>query len=270
MSNICTNTITAIGVQEEPTALVKALSKVMFEIDLDNPNLDWWGLKDKGIDPKSWYKTLTDEYRNEGSYAARFAILYVKEPYSKLGVTAPRFYVETKVAPPFKQIVKASQVFPELTFHVDWWISQEGPTGEFVARSGRIVEEIQRKGSWRLFDSSLLYPRISLLPAHLPYTLAQHGALRLADAIHVIEELRQILDEKKFTESRVKPTATWTKWHKRDKHLTRCWSNLGSPQSNWILTAYSSTTAGVKLFTTRENGRIPNPLEITSDARMRH
>jgi hypothetical protein len=46
-----------------------------------------------------------------------------------------------------------------------------------------------------------LYPTISLLPAHLPYTLAQRGALRVEDAIQVIEDLRGILDDDRFKNS---------------------------------------------------------------------
>ena len=146
-----------------------------------------------------------DEYRREGVRAARYGILYPKEPYSRLGVTAPRFYCETKWEPPIAEVSKASKAFGQMTFHLAWWLTQDGPTGELVIRNGEILESIRRRGSWYLFDWPILYPTISLLPAHMPLTLAQRGALRVEDAIHIIENLRGILDDKSFTESPCQP-----------------------------------------------------------------
>jgi hypothetical protein len=85
---------------------------------------------------------------------------------------------------------------------LDWWVEQDGPSGELVIRNGKDIDEICRPASWYLFDHALLYPTISLLPAHLPYDLAQRGALRVGDAIDTIRELRRILDENIFLCSR--------------------------------------------------------------------
>src|ERR1035438_9187392 len=100
MANRCKNTITIIGIRkEEPAVFVKALSKVMFQIDLDNMDPKKWG-EDPSIDGKGWYRSLVNEYLQEGAYAARYCILYPEKPYDRLGVTAPCYYVETKSKPP--------------------------------------------------------------------------------------------------------------------------------------------------------------------------
>jgi hypothetical protein len=200
MANICKNTITIIGLKEAPEIFAKGLSKVMFGIDLDNMDPRQWG-EDESVDGTTWYAMLTEEYRREGVYAVRYGVLYPHERYSRLGVTAPRFYVETKWKAPLDEVLKASREYSELTFHLAWWLMQDGPVGEFVVRNGEFVESIKRNGSWYLFDWAILYPSLSLLPAHLPYTLAQRGALRVEDAINTIEDLRQIFDDARFTES---------------------------------------------------------------------
>jgi len=197
MANICKNTLTVIGVQEAPETFVKTLSKSMFGIDLDNLDPKKWG-EGENVDGNTWYSTLTDEYRREGVYAARYCILYPEEPYNRLGITAPRFYVETKWATPMEEVAKASKAFPELTFHVNWWRMQDGPVGEYVMKGGRVLESIERNGSWYLFDFPVLYPSISLLSAHMPHTLPQQAALRVEDATQIIDGLRGILDDSRF------------------------------------------------------------------------
>ena len=88
---------------------------------------------------------------------------------------------------------------------MSWWVEQDGPTGEIVIRNGEVIDEICRPASWYLFDHALVYPAVSLLPSHLPFTLAQRGALRLEDAIHTIQDLRGMFDNKRFTESPCQP-----------------------------------------------------------------
>ncbi len=60
---------------------------------------------------------------------------------------------------------------------------------------------MRQSTSWYLFDHTILYPSISLLPAHLPYTLAQRATLRVLDAIHTIEGLNGILRDSRFINS---------------------------------------------------------------------
>jgi len=100
-----------------------------------------------------------------------------------------------------KELREASKVFPDLTFHLDWWREPDGPSGELVIRNGDYIDELLRPASWYLFDQVVLYPKIGLLPAHLPYTLAQRAALRLEDTIHIVDGLSQILDDDRFTNS---------------------------------------------------------------------
>lgn len=200
MANICKNEITMIGLKEPPELFVNPLSKAMFGIDLDNMDPKRWG-EDPNTDGKTWYRTLLDEFQREGVYAARYDILYPNTPYDRLGINAPRYYLETKYKPPVDAISNASKTFPEMAFHVDWWLLQDGPSGEFVVKNGKIVELLERRASGYLFDWHVLYPTVTLLHAHLPYTLAQRGALRVEDAINTIRELRRILEDSKFTGS---------------------------------------------------------------------
>jgi hypothetical protein len=198
MANVCETKITVIGVKEAAEIFVKALSKATFGIDLDNLEPKQWG-ENISADGKTWYSTLVTEFR-EQRYR-RYCILYPYGPYSRLGLTAPRFYVETKWKPPVAEIREASKAFPDLTFHLDWWLEQDGPSGELVVQNGNDIEELIRPASWYLFDHTILYPTISLLPTHLPYTLAQRGSLRLEDAIQAIDDLIRVLDDDRFRNS---------------------------------------------------------------------
>lgn len=199
MANICKTKITVIGLKEPAETFVKVFSNALFGIDLENPQPKQWG-EDSSVDRTTWYANLVNEYRQHQS-SARYYILYPREPYNRLGVSAPRFYVETKNGPPVKELREASKAFPDLTFHLDWWLLQDGPSGELVVRNGDDIDEIFRPASWYLFDHTVLYPRISLLAAHLPYTLAQRASLRVQDAIQTINGLTQILDDSRFTGS---------------------------------------------------------------------
>lgn len=210
MANICKNTITVIGLRESSETFVKALSMALFAIDLDNPDPKRWG-ESEGTDGKSWYNSAVEAYRREG--VAEHCILYPNNPYDRLGITAPRFYFETKWEPPVQRLVEASRVFPGLKFHLEWWILPDGPSGEAVISNGAVKEELLRGASWYLFDP-LIYPATSLLPAHLPYTLAQHAALRLQDACHTIGDLRRILDDDNFRNS---PYTPFSEFRDQDK-----------------------------------------------------
>jgi hypothetical protein len=200
MANHCKNTITLIGLQETPETFVNTLSKEMFGIDLNNPKLEWWGDQNSGVDPQNWYRMPAEEYRNEGCYAARLGVLYIEKPFERLGVTAPRFYVETKWGAPLDELLKTSKVFPELTFHIEWLLLQDGPSGEYVIRNGVIRESVVRRKSWYLFDG-LRNPILSLLPAQMPYTLAQRAAWRFEDAVQTLEGICRVLDDQRFTDS---------------------------------------------------------------------
>lgn len=203
MANVCKTTITVVGLNDAAEIFVKVLSKAMFGVDLDNLIPKQWG-EDDSVDGKNWYSSLVNEYRKRRS-SARYCILYPYEPYKKLGVSAQRFYVETRNAPPVKELREASKAFPDLTFHLDWWLLQDGPSGELVIQNGDDIDEFWRPSSWYLFDHALLYPTVSLLPTYLPYSLAQRAALRVKDAIDTIENLREILTDSRFTNSPYEP-----------------------------------------------------------------
>jgi hypothetical protein len=204
MANTCGNRITAVGLQEAPETFINALSKAMFNIDLENPRLELWGDQNSGRTPQNWYRTLVEEYRTEGRSTASYCVLYIEKPYERFGIQAPRFYVETKWATPVEKLLKASRAFPHLIFHVEWIVRPDGPSGEYVLQNGIILEQVERTKSWYLFDN-LCRPITSLLPAHLPFTLAQHAGLRFEDAIQTIDSVCQILDDPRFTQSPYQP-----------------------------------------------------------------
>jgi sugar phosphate isomerase/epimerase len=68
-------------------------------------------------------------------------------------------------------------------------------------KNGEVIDEICRPASWYLFDHTLLYPSIGLVAAHLPYSLAQRGAMRIDDAMQIIKDLLGILDDDRFKNS---------------------------------------------------------------------
>ena len=90
MANICKNRITPVGLREGPDVFIRALSKVMFRVDLDNMDPARWGAK-AAIDGTKLYDRLVDEFRREGPYAARYYVLYPQEPDHRYGGIAPRF-----------------------------------------------------------------------------------------------------------------------------------------------------------------------------------
>ena len=203
MANVCKNTITIIGLQEPPEQFVRTLSKALFDIDLDNLDPTQWG-GDGSVNGKAWYSTLTAEYRKERSYAARYCILYLAEPYVKFGIAIPRLYVETKWETPLYKLYQVSKLFPDLKFHVDWWRLQDGPAGEYVIRDGKLLETTERRAGGYLFDP-ILFPSVSLISAHLPFTLAQHATARLHDAIAFVRDLIGVLEDERFLDSPCTP-----------------------------------------------------------------
>src|ERR1035438_119684 len=135
MANTCENKIAVLGLEEDPESFVKKLSKAMFQLDLDNPDPKKWGEAPE-INGETWYPNLVDQYREKGSYPLTYCILYPHKPYNRLGVSVPRFHVDTKWGPPQEELKEASKVFPDLAFHMSWWVEQDGPTGEIVIRNG--------------------------------------------------------------------------------------------------------------------------------------
>ena len=165
MTNRCKNTITIIGLQGAPGNFVRALSKVMFQIDLDAMDPAMWG-EDPSIDGKSWYSRLVEEYQQEGVYAARYGVPYPQKPYERLGVTAPRFYIETKWEPPFDEILKAQRFFKKIDFHrllADFTFQLTDPIG---IQFGLGLRTLARKRQFAL-RSPLASPRLQPLRTEL-------------------------------------------------------------------------------------------------------
>jgi hypothetical protein len=202
MPNICENRITIIGLKEPPENFVKAFSKALFALDLDNLDPTLW--EQNSVNGTTWYASLVEEYQRTKSYPLTYCILFPHEPYGRFRLWAPRFYVDTKWQPPIDELLAASEQFTQLTFHLAWRILQDGPTGELVIRNGKILEELRRPSSWYLFDS-LLYPGVDLLRTHMPYTLVQHAMLRLEEAINIVNDLSGILDDSRFKSSPYTP-----------------------------------------------------------------
>jgi hypothetical protein len=201
MANTCENVIAVIGLQEASEVFIRKFSIAAFGIDLDNLSPGDWG-ENATIDGTTWYGSLVEEYRRKG--ATNYYILYPSEPYTRMGTTTPCYYVETKWSTPIDELRKASQAFPSLTFHVAWWVGQDGPSGEYVVCNGEMLENIERRRSWYLFDP-ITHPIVSLLSAHLPLSLTQHAAARLEDAIDLVRGLKAVLDGERFLHSPYTP-----------------------------------------------------------------
>jgi len=254
MANICENTIAVVGLKKPAGEFVKDLSKVMFDIDLDNMDLAKWGHYQceegklyyilRGVDLATGEKEVVRQEINaskldtskcedgkyyrlvrDGSQATGASVQRVKEvnpqtwykeilaqkypplgvlvphtPFVRCGVTVPRFYVEKKWRSVYEEVKEASEAFPDLLFHVHYWIEQDGPSGEFVLRGGKLLRKSESGASWYLFDQ-LKYPSVNLLPVYMGLTLAQHGASRVQDAMETVEQLRAILDDPRFVDS---------------------------------------------------------------------
>jgi hypothetical protein len=249
MANICESRISVVGLKELPETFVKALSKAMFGVDLDNMDLAQWGhyrcedgklvttyrtvdhetgeekvhrygpntyvdtnrlvegrwYWDKNlleISPETWYSQILKD-RKDGGYPP-LCVLVPGKPFVRCGVEVPRLYVETKWEPPFAEVKKASEAFPDLLFHLQWFIEQDGPSGEFVLQKGHLLETTRSNASWYLFDG-LKYPSMSLLPKYMPLTLAQRGSAAIEDAIDRIKMLHFVIHHPGFTGSRYRP-----------------------------------------------------------------
>jgi hypothetical protein len=169
MANRCDNVITVVGLQEPPETFVEKLSKIMFEIDLDSLDPSVWGGESE--DPKGCYKSLSEQFRS--GFGAEYCLLFVDEPYEKFGITVPSFYVGTKWHPAGEELTRASEAFPDLTFHISWDV--EGSVGEAVIKNGMVKEKFK----WEALDESPFdgtrRVMVDLLPAYLPYTLPERN-----------------------------------------------------------------------------------------------
>jgi len=152
MANICETSISVVGLKESPETFVKALSKAMFDIDLDNMEVEQWGCKKRDggkfydeegcycaerpgfhthqheVDPKTWYARLVEKQD------IRFCVLYPRE-FVKCGVSVPRFYVETKWQAPYKNVMKASAAFPDLLFHAHHFLERTGRAASLSSKA---------------------------------------------------------------------------------------------------------------------------------------
>lgn len=197
MANICRNTIAVVGLKEPTDEFVKKLSKVMFDIDLDNTDPAKLGIEGgKLVDPE------TGKRESElGRLGWPLGVLVPQTPYTKFGLTVPRFRVDWKWHPAAAEVRKASETFPDLLFHVDYFIEPDGPIGEFVVRDGRFLDQVEVRASWYYLFDQLRHPSINLLPRYMGLTLAQQGTSRFEDAIEVVKQLRGILDDPSFVNS---------------------------------------------------------------------
>lgn len=142
-----------------------------------------------------------------------FNVAAPHKPFVAGGVSVPRFFVETKWNPPYEEVKKASEAFPDLLFHVRYFIEQDGPTGEFVFKGGKRLEDIESDASDLYLFEEIKFPSLSLLPKYMSLTLAQRGTAAVEDAIELIKRVHRIIHSPKFVESRYSPF--------RDKRKTK-------------------------------------------------
>jgi hypothetical protein len=150
------------------------------------------------VDGKTWYKKIVHDTKG-GGYPP-LCVLVPDKPFIKAGVAVPRFRVETKWAPPVKQLGKASETFPDLLFSLDHFLEMDGPSGEIILRGGKGIEETYSHESWYLFDK-LKYPRTSLLEKYMDLTLAQRGQAAVETARDFVKRVHQVIQDNRFIES---------------------------------------------------------------------
>lgn len=223
MANFCKTYISVVGVKDPPDIFVKALSKTMFDIDLDNMDVEKWGHKPgedgkfsyysgslgdpntrkiktvyRQADPKTWYTELVNNRDIE------LCVLYPAEPVVTSGVSVPCFFVETKWEPPHEEMKKASEAFPDMIFHADWFV-EDRPSGEFVFKDGKLLERTESDANWHFLFDELKYPSMSLLHKYMTLTLAQRGAAAVHDAIDLVKKLHYVIHDPRFAASRYQP-----------------------------------------------------------------
>ena len=130
----------------------------------------------------------------------RCNVLSLHKPFVKCGVSLPRFYAETKSGPPREELKEVSKIYPDLLFHADYFVEPD-QSGELVVKGGHLLEQVESGEGWYLFDE-IRFRRMSLLPKHMPWTLAQRGAAAVDDAIQLIKRLHRTVNAPAFVDAR--------------------------------------------------------------------
>jgi hypothetical protein len=185
MANISTNTLTVLGLKD-PETFSEAFSKAMISAYRDkvreHPDKDKIS-SDADVD-NLWILYPDDDISEGGS--------------QEVDLNAPRFMFEANWPPPIEELTVVSELFPELTFCMNWakYIDgEEWPRGAIVVKDGQQVEYCKRQGNnYDMFDD-FCFPFVPLLRDNLPCTLAQRAYLRLDDAIEVVRKVQRVLPD---------------------------------------------------------------------------
>jgi hypothetical protein len=224
-----------------------------YDLDTDTTNLE-------EISPETWYQKIIKEAENS-SYAPLYVL--VPKPFAKCGVSVPRFSVHTKWVPPYEQVMTASEAFPHLLFDARWFID-DGPSGEFVLKGGKLLERTESEASWYLFDQ-LKYPSMSLLPKYMPLTLAQRGAAAVDDAIGLVKSLHYVIHDPRFAESRYQPLRDQRKFEETRQTLDALLAYMEEAAKSLTFEAVflpDMTDAGTEVRNEEEDLKLMNVEEV--------
>lgn len=164
MANDCSNKLIVVGFQGTPAEFTKALELAMYGEEVD-----------------------------EGEYYA----VYPVEDHPE------QFLFKAKWEPPVKALLTLSKSYPASTFLLDYLCWESCFRGKIVMRNGAVIERVHRVGynGPSYLWSDITHPLINLFSPYLKHTLAERATLRLQDAIRIISDLKETLEDERFTNS---------------------------------------------------------------------
>lgn len=166
MANDCSNKLTVVGLPCAPEKFTKALELAMYGEE---------------VDEGEFYAVDSFEGRPE------------------------QFLFNTKWQPPVNALLTLSKRQPAAVFLLDYLCWESDFRGQLVMQDGEVIESIRRTGYHgpAYLWSDITHPVVDLFgPYVAPKTLAQQAAERIQDAIGVINGLKEILEDERFTNSR--------------------------------------------------------------------
>ncbi len=118
-------------------------------------------------------------------------------------VEFPNFHFETATGPDLEAMAKLSEKTKGVWFLLKYSSWESGCRGQAVIRDGKVIEQIHRvgyHGPGYLF-ADVTHPLVDLSAAYAEPTLALKARRRLLDAVQIVRELKDILEDPRFANS---------------------------------------------------------------------
>jgi hypothetical protein len=120
-------------------------------------------------------------------------------------VVDDEFRYDTKWEPKIDALVEFSKVRKDHVFLVSYGCWEIQRRGRVVISDGKVIESIERTGYLGLFDE-VTNPCVDLFDPYLHQpTLAQCATNRLNDAIRIVRQIVEVMDDPRFTASPDRP-----------------------------------------------------------------